>query len=728
MTRTFLIVFCLLMSVGGFAQKNKTINNPYYEFKTTGLTNISRIELSKEETRVYIHNTFLPNWWVMFNKDDALIDSDTKKRYVVKGIEGARFDKKLWMPASGDSTIVLVFPALDKKTKTVDFNDKIFGISLDEKLAGMKPNHTVPFEVEQWISAELAKCTQTQLANYDSTDFFKKGDARLIGYIKGYSPKSSVQTGIIYLSNYLTHEDYPIVIEIEEDGRFDATLPLISPLYTAAQFGKHRLRFYLEPNQTLGIIIDWEEVLLADRLRDRQYKFQHIAYKGKLAKVNYDLMRYNFEREVNFNVTNYKRKKKLSQAEKIAEINKEKLIELNKLDYYSSIWKWSDKADEIIRNKIHLHYGYDLLSIAEQRQFAARRDTANKELQKPLSDSYYDFLSEIPLSKQSLCINQEYSWFINRFEFSRVITQFRNHPSVKGSKPLNLFSYLLENEPKLTDDDRKLLELNQKLTKTEEEQLFLKEHGQNFNEFRSNYDETYKQFIDLHNVTNYHADIQRWDLASDALFDKYGINSALQMDVVKLRSLKHKFENTTKDSSRELWEDIKKAIENQVFIAAGDELYEKYYGDNVAYSYALPEGRATDVFNKIIEPHKGKILFVDFWATFCGPCISSIKQMKDVRKAYEGNEDVDFVFITDERGSPQKKYDEFVEEQELKNTYRISADDYLYLRQLFKFNGIPRYVLIGKDGKVIDDNFKMHQFNSKVKDIIAKENSLLSEN
>ena len=33
---------------------------------------------------------------------------------------------------------------------------------------------------------------------------------------------------------------------------------------------------------------------------------------------------------------------------------------------------------------------------------------------------------------------------------------------------------------------------------------------------------------------------------------------------------------------------------------------------------------------------------------------------------------------------------------------------YKYLRQLFKFNGIPRYVMLDRDGNVVDDNFPGH--------------------
>ena len=64
----------------------------------------------------------------------------------------------------------------------------------------------------------------------------------------------------------------------------------------------------------------------------------------------------------------------------------------------------------------------------------------------------------------------------------------------------------------------------------------------------------------------------------------------------------------------------------------------------------------------------------------------------------------DFIFITSEDDSPLQRYNEFVAEQELKNTYRINADQYRYLRQLFRFNGIPRHVLVDKEGRILDNN------------------------
>ena len=119
--------------------------------------------------------------------------------------------------------------------------------------------------------------------------------------------------------------------------------------------------------------------------------------------------------------------------------------------------------------------------------------------------------------------------------------------------------------------------------------------------------------------------------------------------------------------------------------------------------YTLPEGKATDIFRRIVDPYKGKIVFVDFWATSCGPCRAGINGMKSVREKFK-NSDVAFVFITDEKSSPLEAYDAFMKDVE-GYKYRIPESDYNYLRELFHFDGIPRYVILDREGKVLDDNY-----------------------
>ena len=208
--------------------------------------------------------------------------------------------------------------------------------------------------------------------------------------------------------------------------------------------------------------------------------------------------------------------------------------------------------------------------------------------------------------------------------------------------------------------------------------------------------------------------------------------------MTKIRALKFDIDRTDAENARKYWDTLKKTIDDSFLIAQGERIVHKKFPivtqlndkdlekssrKNIALSaktVKLPKGKPSSIFNNIIKSHKGKILFVDFWATSCGPCVGSIKRMKEIRAKYKDNPDIDFVFITSKNQSPEKRYTDFVENQNLVNTYRVSSDEFNYLRQLFKFNGIPRYVVIAKNGEVIDDHYKMYTFNNTVDDIIKK--------
>ncbi len=644
----------------------------------------------------------------------------------MRKIVGANFKEKIWMPVSGDSTNILIFPPLDKKTKRINFNDQIFGISLDENLANLKPNPIIPEKVNNWLNEECTKNTQKPYKDFKSNDFFKEGTAKIVGYIKGYSVKSDMTTGVIYQGNSITHEDSPLVVEIKEDGRFEVEIPIKCPQYSAINFGRRSIPFYVEQGQTLAIILEWDEFLKADRLRDHRYRFKDIKFKGSLALINVNLKDYSVIKTDGFKYRDLTRK--WSIEENISYLNAEKDMEMQILDIYAKRNHIRAKAVEILKNKALLNYAEGMFSIDMHRSMKARRDTSNKELQKPLPDDYYTFLKQIPLENQSIFINNNIDVFLNRYEYSSIINRFRPK-SINHSPSKSIFQFLLENEKLLIKEDKEMCELMIKKDKTEDEVERLKDLSFDWEIFKERYSKNVAVWSKKATQEQFKSDIEKWKTHQVEFAEKNNINNKFILDVIKIRSLKYKFQSfeSDKEGALLMWNNIKSTIQSDYLIAIGDQLFNKKFSNESKQAYELPAGKATDIFNKIIAPHKGKILFIDFWATSCGPCVGGIKRMKETRKEYENHKDIDFVFITDKRGSQEKKYNEFVKEQELKNTYRISADEYLYLRQLFKFNGIPRYVVIDKDGKVISDNFSMYQFKTEVVKILETNNKNLTQ-
>ena len=99
---------------------------------------------------------------------------------------------------------------------------------------------------------------------------------------------------------------------------------------------------------------------------------------------------------------------------------------------------------------------------------------------------------------------------------------------------------------------------------------------------------------------------------------------------------------------------------------------------------------------------KGKYVYIDVWATWCGPCRAEIPYLKSLEEKYHGK-NIEFVSISADAEKDHDKWKKFVTDKELKGT-QLFADksfnsDFL---KAFSINSIPRFILIDPTGKVIN--------------------------
>ena len=110
------------------AESNQLFNDSFQS-----RLNIYRVEFADDETRVFMHITFRPHYWVKFVKETYLL-ADGKK-YLVKSCDGLKLDEEHYIPSSGKEDVVFHFAPLPKRTRKFDFlegdgkdNFKILGI------------------------------------------------------------------------------------------------------------------------------------------------------------------------------------------------------------------------------------------------------------------------------------------------------------------------------------------------------------------------------------------------------------------------------------------------------------------------------------------------------------------------------------------------------------------------------------------------------------------------
>lgn len=94
---------------------------------------------------------------------------------------------------------------------------------------------------------------------------------------------------------------------------------------------------------------------------------------------------------------------------------------------------------------------------------------------------------------------------------------------------------------------------------------------------------------------------------------------------------------------------------------------------------------------------KGKVVLVNFWATWCPPCREELKRVQqDLVERFAGEE---FVFIPISRGEERETVATFREQ--MGYTFAMGLDPERKIYDLFASNFIPRNFLIDKEGKVL---------------------------
>jgi thiol-disulfide isomerase/thioredoxin len=369
---------------------------------------------------------------------------------------------------------------------------------------------------------------------------------------------------------------------------------------------------------------------------------------------------------------------------------------------------------------------FDFLS---DRENQARKDTANKLLTVKATPDYYTFLRRADLNDRKLLIAPDFWVLANRFEFTRDLISL---PDRYFRKPIQ--GYLFE-DLKLTPDsaDKELLEHVKNFPRnfrnaTPEERSLLMSKGSNlaaaFGKKYQKYAKAYeKKYPAIKNPGITERTLEDWSVKDSLLGSYFGLEHNLIYDILKARSLKFAFSSHLKgqrEAARDYLSSLERGIKDEWVSSQAEGFFYRSYPLIPKPVYDLPAGKGTEIFRKVIDQYKGKILFVDFWGIFCGPCVASIKHNKLVRESYKNSKEIEFIFLTSFEESPEDRYKEFIKDQELIHTYRLPSDDFRYLRELFKFNGIPRYIVISKEGQVLNDNFEMHNFENELKKLLVQ--------
>lgn len=215
-----------------------------------------------------------------------------------------------------------------------------------------------------------------------------------------------------------------------------------------------------------------------------------------------------------------------------------------------------------------------------------------------------------------------------------------------------------------------------------------------------NFSSAYRELVQFNFDKSVQEEVQKGAKMNDVLLQKLKeIKSEnIKNDLVEKASYNMSLSNNDLDG-----------LYKELMALSTDENFKKNLTNKYNKLKIVAKGKLSPKFNyenhkggkTSLDDLKGKYVYVDVWATWCGPCIGEIPALKELEKKYHGK-NIEFVSISVDDKKDYDKWKKFVTDKQLIGT-QLYADNSWQSQfvQDYVIEGIPRFILIGPDGNII---------------------------
>lgn len=190
--------------------------------------------------------------------------------------------------------------------------------------------------------------------------------------------------------------------------------------------------------------------------------------------------------------------------------------------------------------------------------------------------------------------------------------------------------------------------------------------------------------------------------SKDILSKLYQTNKGVFFDLLTASKIGRQIEDfkPITQAEQEQMKTISDTQLSQALERRNDALLKKLEENKKKTGYTVNEVgdvKNEDLLNSIISKYKGKVILIDFWATWCGPCRMAMKEMLPMKEELK-DKDIVYIFLTGET-SPLPTWQNMIPDIHGEH-FRVTNEQWKYLCKAFNIEGIPTYFITDKTGNI----------------------------